>query len=46
MEKYLFLDIDGVLTTSNKLENEKQLLLEKILRATGCKIVLSSGVAK
>ncbi len=46
MNKYIFLDIDGVLAIPNtkwKLSFEKQMLLGKILAQTDAKIVLSSS---
>jgi hypothetical protein len=55
MEKYIFLDIDGVLATPKsiegvggewKIENEKQELLKHIIDSTGAKIVLSSSWRK
>jgi hypothetical protein len=55
MEKYIFLDIDGVLATPKsiegvggewKIEDEKQELLKHIIDSTGAKIVLSSSWRK
>lgn len=49
MKKYIFLDIDGVISTQRcryKLDPEKQLLLGKILTVTKAKIVLSSSWRK
>jgi hypothetical protein len=55
MEKYIFLDIDGVLATPKsiegvggewKIEDEKQELLKRIIDSTGAKIVLSSSWRK
>jgi hypothetical protein len=55
MEKYIFLDIDGVLATPKsiegvggewKMEDEKQELLKHIIDSTGAKIVLSSSWRK
>jgi hypothetical protein len=55
MEKYIFLDIDGVLATHQsiegfggewKIEDEKQELLKYIIDSTGAKIVLSSSWRK
>ena len=54
MDKYIFLDIDGVLATPNsldeggmwKIENSKQELLKIIIQKTGAKIVLSSSWRK
>lgn len=55
MEKYIFLDIDGVLATPKsiegiggewKIEDEKQDLLEYIIDSTDAKIVLSSSWRK
>ena len=52
MEKYIFLDIDGVLATPKsiegvggewRIEDEKQELLKHIIDSTGAKIVLSSS---
>lgn len=51
MEKYIFLDIDGVLAVPNlkeiektwTLNSNKQELLGRILKSTGAKIVLSSS---
>lgn len=52
MEKYIFLDIDGVLATPKsiegvggawKIEDEKQEILKRIIDSTGAKIVLSSS---
>lgn len=45
-EKILFLDCDGVISTYRagwKLDSEKIILLWHILKATGCKIVISSS---
>ena len=44
--KIIFLDFDGVLTTSKAygvLDNEKMALLQKIIEQTGAKIVISSS---
>lgn len=55
MDKYIFLDIDGVLATPKsiegvggewKIEDEKQELLKHIIDSTGAKIVLSSSWRK
>lgn len=55
MEKYIFLDIDGVLATPKsiegmggewKIEDEKQKLLKHIIYSTGANIVLSSSWRK
>lgn len=53
MELYLFLDCDGVVATAERIEEKewclvdhRQLLLGKILDATGAKIVLSSSWRK
>jgi hypothetical protein len=55
MDKYIFLDIDGVLATPKsiegvsgewKIEDEKQELLKQIIKLTGAKIVLSSSWRK
>jgi len=55
MEKYIFLDIDGVLATPKsiegvggewRIEDEKQELLKHIIDSTGAKIVLSSSWRK
>lgn len=46
MDKYLFLDIDGVLALGDTLEIEKQALLGMLLKSTNCKIVLSSSHRK
>jgi len=55
MEKYIFLDIDGVLATPKsvegvggiwKIEDEKQEFLKHIIDSTGAKIVLSSSWRK
>jgi hypothetical protein len=50
MDKYIFLDIDGVLATSEYMRDgswalnpEKQKLLGEIISKTGAKIVLSSS---
>lgn len=51
MEKYIFLDIDGVIAIPSKLDNsgcwelddEKQEFLGQIISRTGAKIVLSSS---
>lgn len=52
MEKYIFLDIDGVLATPKsvegeggmwRIEDEKQEFLKRIIEATEAKIVLSSS---
>lgn len=44
--KVIFLDFDGVITTMKskwKLDNDKMLLLKKIVDSTGAKIVISSS---
>ncbi len=55
MNKYIFLDIDGVLATPKsiegiggewKIEDEKQEILKNIIDSTGAKIVLSSSWRK
>ena len=49
VEKIIFLDFDGVITTreSNfKLAPEKLELLGKIINATGCSLVISSSVRR
>ena len=55
MEKYIFLDIDGVLATPKsiegvggewRIEDEKQELLKHIIDSTGANIVLSSSWRK
>jgi len=53
MDKYIFLDIDGVIATPEiikhgmwALVDSKQMLLEKILKETGANIVLSSSWRK
>ena len=53
MEKYIFLDIDGVIATPESvnhgmwgLADSKQQLLGKILKETGASIVLSSSWRK
>lgn len=55
MEKYIFLDIDGVLATPKsiegvggawEIEDEKQEILKRIIDSTGAKIVLSSSWRK
>lgn len=52
MEKYIFLDIDGVIATPKSIEgiggewgieDSKQEILKKIIDSTGAKIVLSSS---
>lgn len=53
MDKYIFLDIDGVIATPDTIENgmwalsmKRQILLGKILEKTNAKIVLSSSWRK
>lgn len=46
MDKYIFLDCDGVITTPEtkfKLTHDSQSGIGKIIKATGAKIVLSSS---